>query len=246
MKVVFLGSGSAIPSKERYCSSILLEVGKNRYLIDTGAPVADLLTRREIPFSSVKALFHTHCHGDHVCGSIHFLDLCAWSDRDADTEAYYPEETFACRVRELIESTGTRLPERVRIRSFGNSFVYRDDQIELRAIPNRHLADSDRPSYSFHIRAEGKNLLFTGDLSYSGEDFPSVAFSERFDLIVTECMHVPMETLTGILRRCRCGRVEIAHVFHIEKKKAVLAAAQKEQPFPFPVRMPEDNDEIIF
>jgi pyruvate/oxaloacetate carboxyltransferase len=45
MKLTFLGTSCGVPQKDRYCSSCMIECGDGVYLIDVGAPVAELLRR---------------------------------------------------------------------------------------------------------------------------------------------------------------------------------------------------------
>ena len=64
MKITFLGTSHGVPSEERYCQSMLLEIGENAYLIDAGAPVMNILLRRHFDLNRLKAIFLTHMHGD--------------------------------------------------------------------------------------------------------------------------------------------------------------------------------------
>lgn len=45
MKISFLGTGCGFPTADRYCASILLDIGGRLYLIDAGAPVVDIFAR---------------------------------------------------------------------------------------------------------------------------------------------------------------------------------------------------------
>ena len=64
MKITFLGSSCGVPQSDRYCSSAMIECGDRLYLLDAGAPVTDLLTRRGIDFARIKGVFITHMHED--------------------------------------------------------------------------------------------------------------------------------------------------------------------------------------
>ena len=75
MKITFLGTSHGVPLASRYCSSTLVECGDNAYLIDGGAPVADLLIRYGIPYEKLRGVFVTHMHSDHTFGLLH---LCSW------------------------------------------------------------------------------------------------------------------------------------------------------------------------
>ena len=43
MKLYFLGTSHGVPAGDRFCSCYVLEVGKNLYILDAGAPVSKLL-----------------------------------------------------------------------------------------------------------------------------------------------------------------------------------------------------------
>ena len=66
MRITVLGSGHGVPEAHKKCTSILIEVGENRYFVDAGCDINVELSNRRIPFESVKALFITHPHSDHI------------------------------------------------------------------------------------------------------------------------------------------------------------------------------------
>ena len=45
MKITFLGTSHGVPAKDRFCSGYMIEAGDATYLVDAGAPVADLVLR---------------------------------------------------------------------------------------------------------------------------------------------------------------------------------------------------------
>ena len=72
IRITFLGTSHGVPEKDRFCSSTLIEIGDDRYLVDMGGPVTETLIRRDIPLETIKAVFITHPHGDHTNGLIGF------------------------------------------------------------------------------------------------------------------------------------------------------------------------------
>ena len=64
MKITLLGTSHGVPAADRYCSCTLIEAGHAAYLIDAGAPAIDLLLRRGVDLTAIRALFTTHLHGD--------------------------------------------------------------------------------------------------------------------------------------------------------------------------------------
>ena len=75
MKITFLGTSHGVPAADRYCACTMLEVNGATYFIDAGAPLIDILLRRGTDLNTIRALFTTHLHGDHVNGVLAFADL---------------------------------------------------------------------------------------------------------------------------------------------------------------------------
>lgn len=73
-KLIFLGTGSA-NNLERQMTSLCFVVGREAFLIDCGDGMGTLrqLVRAGVPLSSVKTVFLTHHHADHIIGMPHFL-----------------------------------------------------------------------------------------------------------------------------------------------------------------------------
>ena len=102
MKLTFLGTSHGVPEGDRFCSSLLLEVGENAYLIDGGAPVADILIRKNYDFEKIKGIFTSHAHSDHTFGMLQFLSLCNWRYKNVNMEmrqkirATNPSAAYLC------------------------------------------------------------------------------------------------------------------------------------------------------
>lgn len=242
MKITFLGTSHGVPSATRYCSSTMLEIDGDVYLIDGGAPVADLLTRRGISFEQVKAVFFTHMHSDHCDGIHEFLSLSDWYYTKASYDVYIPEEAKIAAFRQLHDALD---PARIRLHRTEPGVCYRDKHITVTAIPTRHIDNGARPSYALLFdTADGKRILFTGDL-HQGDaaDFPQIAKDEASDAIVCEQAHFSTDVLLAHLRDCRTGRVFVNHVAHnYERSIAALRAAEESHVLPIPMHAVDDGD----
>lgn len=238
LTLTFLGTSHGVPDVDRYCSSTLLSVGEKRYFIDGGAPAADFLTRQSIPFSSVKALFNTHAHSDHLLACLPMLSLINWFYTDAAIDVYIPEETVVTAVRDLLTlSDGAFCPERVRFHAFGPDFVYDDGSIRLTPIPTKHLAHVGRPAYAFLVEAAGKRVLFSGDMRADLADFPEILYREPVDMFITECAHCSVKTLAEKLQdpRFQAKAVTVTHIHPLPVKEPQFEELAKQLPFPLTV-----------
>jgi hypothetical protein len=95
------------------------------------------------------------------------------------------------------------------------------------------------------LEAEGKAVLFSGDLSKDLEknDFPTVAFERELDLFVCEMVHFSPQTLAPYFATCRAKQVRINHFGSLEKMTETAALA-KEQGYPFPIVFTNDDDTV--
>ena len=68
MKLTILGCFSASPSKDRFPTAQILEIGGTNILIDCGEGTQIQLRRCGIKFNSIEHVFISHLHGDHFFG----------------------------------------------------------------------------------------------------------------------------------------------------------------------------------
>ena len=188
MRIVFLGSSHGVPEPNRRCSSILVEVGESRYFIDMGTQSIEDLATRRIPVDSVKAIFITHMHGDHTNGLFSFVDLCSWYYKKADPEIFLPEPVSS--AVEIFHSwmklNGTNMRE-FRFSPVTEGLLFEDGNVKVTAYKTKHIANS----YAYLFEAEGKRVLFGGDMSVKGpaDDFPFEVLEKPLDLAVCEAAH---------------------------------------------------------
>lgn len=242
MKITFLGTADGLPRKGRYCSCTMLEVGETIYFVDVGAPIADLIANRDdIEYERIKALFITHPHGDHHGGLPMFLSLEKWHHPDSKTQCYLPDKLIYNAVEPILAESPNDSNTNVKLHLFNEGKFYDDGVLTVEAIPNDHLKHVGRHSYGFKITAEGKKLLFTGDLTADMHDFPEVAFNEKFDLIVTECAHAKPQTLEEKLSRVKTDMTVINHIWPNEKMDYLGALDGK---FGYKIIIGKDNDVV--
>jgi ribonuclease BN (tRNA processing enzyme) len=188
MKIVFFGSSHGYPEPHRKCSSTLIEVGNKKYFIDMGCNCAEGLANRRIPIEKIDGIFITHMHGDHTNGLIPFLDICSWKFKDANPKIYAPcvPEQLASTIAGWLRLTGTTMRE-FEFNEVTDGFVYDDGNLKVTAFKTLHTKNS----YSYLLEAEGKRVLFSGDLSVHGpqEDFPVSVLNKPLDLAICEAAH---------------------------------------------------------
>ena len=241
MRLIFIGTSHGVPEAHRRCSSYLLEVGGSYYIIDMGTQTIEDLRRRGIAVEDVRLAICTHPHGDHTNGVISFADLVNWYFRQADPLILLPDENLIPPLRAWLTATGCGMPirEDLRLGVFTAGVAYEDEKLRLTAIPTQHCKNS----YAFLVEAEGKKLLFTGDLRRPSVDFPEIAFTEETDLLVCETAHFSPDECIPVFDKTRAKRILQTHIFDFKWGEALTR--QLHVPHPYAYGAAHDGMEIL-
>ncbi len=213
MKLTFVGTSHGVPEANRKCACLLITVGENHYIVDAGFPLVTALRPLHIYPHALKGVFLTHMHGDHANGLIELVDLLTWQFKDAHPAIYVPEIAAGEAIRGWLAVThgGKGLENMPEIKEVTEGAFYDDGILRMTAISNDHLPD--RPSYSYLAEAEGKRVVFSGDLGFDAyADFPRAAFEAENDIVVTEAAHNRLTDAKDIFARVRTKRLIVSHV----------------------------------
>jgi len=209
MKITFVGSSHGVPEPNRKCTCIMLEVGANIYFIDMGTSAIDALRTRGRSMDAVKGVFITHMHGDHTNGLIPFVDVITWYFKTPDPVIYLPMVEAAQALNQWLEATFTKpnAEKEMQYRQTEPGVIFEDDAIKVTAIATQHC----HKSYAYLVEAEGKKVLFTGDLKRPGVDFPEIAKQITLDLVVCESAHFPAVEYLPVFEQCDIKDVCVTH-----------------------------------
>lgn len=223
MKITFLGTSCGFPTADRYCASILLDVGGRLYLIDAGAPVVDIFARTGRRVEDIKGVFLSHFHLDHIAGAIQLVDLAINYYKESRFDVYTPSAHEVQAIKTLIAAAAASCEsDRIGLKNYltpwKDSLDFDDGYLKLTAIKTRHCENnpaSPIKSYAFYVEAEGKRLLFTNDVSmhFSSDDFPKIAYDGHFDLIVSECGHITADELMEKMQGVDTSAFAVTHVY---------------------------------
>lgn len=197
MKLSTLGTGAGNPSKTRKNTAHILTTPNGDYIIDAGAHLTSSMVQKDIDANNVRAVFISHMHEDHFGGLTSFLKNRmkdslrknpAWKIRPdvwfPDADALEPYEKLMA-----IQFRG-RNKDMINFRVIKPGVFFDDGYLKVTAIPNRHIPweDGFLPSYCFVFEAEGKKLVYTGDLALDCSDFP-VEAAANADICISELTH---------------------------------------------------------
>ena len=223
MKITFLGTSHGITEKNQFCSSALISTGGKHYLVDAGAPVLTLLKNQDIPLADMAGVFITHSHHDH------FMGLCTLTQQinefpqfaDVAFPVYVPDEEDYHRMFAFIFGDpafhgrlaytvygGLTDPIGDRARRV-SAVIFDDGNLKVTAIPVDHYKNA----HAFLLEAEGRRVVFTGDLLTDMPDYPRVITETDVDLVVTEGAHTALNKpeVMALLRSSRTKKLVISH-----------------------------------
>jgi len=229
MKITFIGTSHGVPAADRYCSCAMIEVGETIYFIDAGAPVIDELLRLGKKPEDIRAVFTTHEHGDHVCGLFSLCDLANWYYGNAAFSVVLTDSRLAERLSDLIEVTSAAPldTKRIKLLTVGEGYSYEDENVKITYFRTGHVNSEYGKSFSILVEADGKRVLFSGDLSgdLGSDEFTRIASEEKLDLIICEFAHFAFERIVPHIASCKADRFLFNHLWPLSKLDEIKARA---------------------
>lgn len=201
LKIIVLGSGSIIPTKNRFSTSFLLESSAGRMLLDIGPGTIEKLRRLNIHANSIDRIFITHFHLDHT------LELPALVKIRMFNELGGPD--MNPRILDVYGPTGLRgflkmfsSPQGVygylsemmkdldflRLHEIEDGLIEETKNLKVYATSVEHY---NGLAYRFDV--DDVSLAYSGDTVY---DERMIKLAEGVDILIHECSF-PKELLSG-------------------------------------------------
>ncbi len=226
MLITTLGTSHGNHTMTRNNSSTLIQTDGASYLIDCGEPVAGTLERSGKWTPTIRALFVTHMHADHVGGMAELTNMYfkrgETDDRDLTiclpSEGVDPIRTYLTSIYQAPELR----PGRLTLEGVDPGPVYEDEHISARAFFTGHIASqgetyqaADHPnqgqSFSYLFEIEEKRVAFTGDLP-PDFDYLGELLAEPVDLLAMEMTHIKAEKVLSFIADKPIGKLMLMHI----------------------------------
>lgn len=227
MRINFLGTSNANPNPGHGQTGIIFETGRSYYLFDCGDGVATKLwLDAGTDWGRLRGVFISHLHPDHAGGIFSLLQLVhqrakihsEWEIcRDRTFHIYLPNRAAGVLCGQLQEMMHGCCFNYQFTPYEGDGQIHTDNDFKVNAIRNRHIEFS----YSFLINAEGKKIVYSGDLRSPNE---LAIHSENADLLIIEGAHFGIESIVETFRNVKIGRIIITHLLdeYIADKSKVI------------------------
>jgi len=238
MKITFLGTGAAYPRKKSAFSSTLVETGSGAYIIDTGAPITKKLLDFDKKADDVRAVFLTHSHSDHVIGLPDLIK--SLNELGTPVDCFFTESSLPEGIRGYLWALGLKLnPRTARFSIYTEGVIYEKGGVKVTAISNGHMKKENKPSYSFVLEAEGKRVVFSGDITRA--DLPRLADIDDVDLFVLELTHIDLLSVCECLGRQKVKCIAFNHIGDFSAREEQINNFCNSENFPYPVLIAYDG-----
>ena len=159
MELLFLGTGSGVPSKQRNVASTALKLLDERnsvWLFDCGEGTQHQILRTTLKPRKIEKIFITHMHGDHIYGLPGLLSSRGFQGGEDPVTVYGPKGIKGY-IQSSLKYSGTRLNYPIKFKEFTNAgVIFEDEQFKVIVDKLEH----GLPSYGFRVvEADHEGML---------------------------------------------------------------------------------------
>ena len=147
MKITFLGTGDAIPTRKRSHTAILCSFKDENILIDCGEGTQRQFKFADIPATKITRILITHKHGDHIFGLPGLFQTLKNYNYQNVLNIYTPEKTRHTMLA-IDEMTGN-IPLKKEVHEVSGKFLEKKD-FYITAAPMSHIIPAN--AYSIVLK----------------------------------------------------------------------------------------------
>ena len=139
-----IGSGSALPTKNNFPSSQMLELRNKQFMIDCGEGTQIRLRQMGLKTNRLGHIFISHLHGDHVFGLMGLITTFGMLNRTADLTIHAHPDQEALLIPHL-RYFADGCPFQIIFQPFNpaaSEIIYEDRSVQVSTIPLKHRVPS--------------------------------------------------------------------------------------------------------
>jgi len=241
--IVFLGTGSPLPSADRCGAGQVVVAGETHVLVDCGWGAARRILPAGIWANQIDIAIFTHMHTDHITDFPDFLFLRWTSGANRPLRVFGPEGT-----REMVEGFQLALRRDIGFRLAHHAGKLHPDgiKIEVTEVPTTAAAtpflelaglrveafEVDHfpvvPAFGYRMQFDGRSAVLSGDTSFC--ESLAVAAKEA-DVLVCEAMNTAMleeriQALRKVGRDLQASLFEDVPSYHLPTAEVARLAKQ--------------------
>ncbi len=242
-EVVFLGTGSPLPSADRCGAGHVVVAGDQQVLVDCGWGAARRLIPSGVFPGAINTAVFTHMHSDHITDFPDLLFLRWTSGATTPLRVFGPEGT-----QEMVDGFLLALRRDIGFRRAHHGDKLHPDgiRVEVTEVPASPAASRFEmidglsfesfevdhfpvvPAFGYRFTFDGRSVVMSGDTSYCESLLHA---SQGADLLVCEAMNLPMlnERIAAIRvmgRTVQARAMEDVPSYHIATEEVAKLARQ--------------------
>lgn len=229
MKIYILGSCSGTePMPGRHHTSVALEINDRIYFFDAGENCSHTAHIMGIDLLRITDIFISHTHMDHIGGLANLL----WNIRKltfvkcelpryGDICIHIPNLKIFDALMGLLSGTegSFRCEYKNNAEKISDGVIFKNEDVEVTALHNLHLKQDENGfrSYSFCIKAEGKKIVYSGDI----KDFTELSefLCDGADVLLIETGH---HSAVEICKTIKENKISIGKVLFMHHGREIL------------------------
>jgi len=237
MEITILGSGTGVPSLKRGSPGLIIKIGNEFLLFDSGPGTLNRLLEVKIDYLKLDYIFYSHFHPDHVSELVPFLFACKYNHtpREKKLKLVGPKglENFYFSLLKIYGEWITPSTFSVEITELDDS-SFATKQWTVLSRPVNHTD----PCVGYRIetteKSVPKSVVYSGDTDYCKE---IVELAKNSDLFISECSFPEKHWLSGHLTPGLAGRIAtesfckhlvLTHLYPICDKFNIRSECRKE------------------
>lgn len=233
MEIIILGSGSGVPSLKRGAPGLVIKIGREILLFDSGPGTLDRMLKVGIDYRKLDYIFYTHFHPDHIAELVPFLFACKYhsAPRKKGLKIVGPKglENLYFSLLEVYGEWITPVKYNVEINELDDK-PYSGKGWTIYTKPLRHTEQS----IGYRIEEDGKSVVYSGDTDYCKE---IVELARNSDLFILECSfperyrirgHLSPRLAGKIARESGCRHLVLTHLYPVCDKYNIVSECRRE------------------
>ncbi len=204
MEIIILGSGTLVPTAKRQAPGLIIKIGDNPILFDSGSGVVYKLPIADIDYKKINYLFYTHySHPDHVNDLPYILFTNKYDNpgRDKAIKIIGPHgfTNFYENIKKLYPIF-EELPFNIIIQELNDEMISFDNF----TITSRPMLHGNVECLGYRIESEGKMAVYTGDTDYCKN---VVELAMNANVLIAECSTPNAFKVEGHLTPALAGKI---------------------------------------
>ena len=142
--LTILGCGSALPTRDNFPTSQILEMRDKQFMIDCGEGTQIRMRQMSIKTNRLGHIFISHLHGDHVFGLIGLISTFGMLNRTADLHIHATAELETI-LSPQLDFFCEETPFKIIFHAFNprvHELIYDDRTVQVFTIPLKHRVPS--------------------------------------------------------------------------------------------------------